>query len=130
MLKNIITCIINMIVSRKCIFCSSFYLHNIYQVHKKNSKENIGKLGQIFPNLGNLLPIFKKQYKLGKLGNLGPLVFHKLQLITVLHIICNSYKVHLSKTMCGIFHFQFCLVFIEVYIFVQKKHGLFDFKTS
>ena len=43
-----------------------------------------------------------------------------------------KYKVHLSKTVCGIFHFR--LVFIKVYIFVQprmfKKQRLFDFKTS
>ena len=34
------------------------------------NKENIGKLGQISSNLGNLLPILKKP---GKLGNVGPL---------------------------------------------------------
>ena len=64
-----------MIVSRKRIFRSSFYLHNIYQAHKKIlNKENIIKLGQIFSNFGNLLPIFKKQKKkIGKLGNLRPL---------------------------------------------------------
>ena len=39
-------------------------------------------------------------------------------------------KTHLSKTMCGIFHFRFCLLFIEVYIFFNKKHGLFHFKRS
>ena len=30
-------------------------------------------------------------------------------------------KVHLSKNVCGIFHFQFRLVFVKVYIFVQQK---------
>ena len=30
-------------------------------------------------------------------------------------------KVCLSKTVCGIVHFQFCFVFIKVYIFVQQK---------
>ena len=29
--------------------------------------------------------------------------------------------VHLSKTVCGIFHFRFRLVFIKGYIFVQQK---------
>ena len=32
-----------------------------------------------------------------------------------------KHKVHLSKTVCGIFHFRFRLVLIEVYIFVQQK---------
>ena len=39
--------------------------------------------------------------------------FWKLQLITVLLLICDSYK-----TVCGIFHFQFRSIFIKVYIFV------------
>ena len=30
-------------------------------------------------------------------------------------------KVRLSKTVCGIFHFQFRFVFIKVYIFVQQN---------
>ena len=32
-----------------------------------------------------------------------------------------KYKVHLSKVVCGIFHFRFRLVFIKVYIFIQQK---------
>ena len=32
-----------------------------------------------------------------------------------------KHMVHLSKTMCGIFHFRFRLVFIKLYIFVQQK---------
>ena len=32
--------------------------------------------------------------------------------------------VHLSKVVCGIFHFRFRLIFFS------KKHGLFDFKMS
>ena len=40
-------------------------------------------------------------------------------------------KDRLSNSVCGIFHFWFRLVFIEVYIFLfYKMHGLFDFKTS
>ena len=30
-------------------------------------------------------------------------------------------KVRLSKTICGIFHFRFCFVFIKNYIFVQQN---------
>ena len=40
-----------------------------------------------------------------------------------------KHKVHLSKTVCGIFHFRFRLVIIKVYIFVQQKAWTFDFKT-
>ena len=32
-----------------------------------------------------------------------------------------KYKVRLSKTVCGIFHFRFHFVFIKVYIFVQQN---------
>ena len=52
--------------------------------------------------------------------------FRKLQFITVLLLTLQflyelKHMVHLSKTACGIFHFRFCLVFIELYIFVQQK---------
>ena len=32
-----------------------------------------------------------------------------------------KHNVCLSKTVCGIFHFRFCFVFIKVYIFVQQN---------
>ena len=32
-----------------------------------------------------------------------------------------KHKIHLSKTVRGIFHFQFRLVFIKVFILVQQK---------
>ena len=32
-----------------------------------------------------------------------------------------KHKVDLFKTVLGIFHFQLCLVFIKVFIFVQQK---------
>ena len=32
-----------------------------------------------------------------------------------------NHKVCLPKTVCGIFQFRFCLVFIKVYIFVQQN---------
>ena len=32
-----------------------------------------------------------------------------------------NHDVHLSKTVRGIFHFRFRLVFIEVYVFVQQN---------
>ena len=32
-----------------------------------------------------------------------------------------KHKVHLSKTVCGIFHFRIRLVFIRICIFVQEK---------
>ena len=39
------------------------------------------------------------------------------------------HKVRLSKTVCGILHFRFRIVFIKVYIFVQQKHGLSGFEN-
>ena len=32
-----------------------------------------------------------------------------------------KHKVHLPKTVCGIFHVRFHFVFIKVYIFVQQN---------
>ena len=32
-----------------------------------------------------------------------------------------KHVVHFSKTVCGIFHFRFCLVLIKLHIFVQQK---------
>ena len=50
--------------------------------------------------------------------------FCVLQLITVLFLINDffelKHKVRLSKSVCGIFHFQFRFTFIKVYIFVQQ----------
>ena len=41
-----------------------------------------------------------------------------------------KHKVDLSKTMSGIFHFRFRLVFVKCIFLFNKMHGLFDFKTS
>ena len=41
-----------------------------------------------------------------------------------------KHKVHLSKTVSGIFHFRFRFAFTKVYIFFNKMYELFDFKTS
>ena len=54
------------------------------------------------------------------------LFFCELQLITILFLLYDSYinlkdKVRLSKTLWGIFHFQFRFIFIKVYIFVQQN---------
>ena len=51
--------------------------------------------------------------------------FRELQLITVLllnllFLYDLKHKVRLSKSLCQIFYFQFCLVFIKVYIFGQQ----------
>ena len=45
--------------------------------------------------------------------------FHEFQLLTVLLLICDQAR--LSKTMFGIFHFRFRLVFIKVYSFCSTK---------
>ena len=61
--------------------------------------------------------------------------FSELQVITVFTFNLRflyelKYKVSASKTVCGIFHSRFRFVFIKVNIFVQKMHGLFDFKGA
>ena len=32
-----------------------------------------------------------------------------------------KHMVHVSKTVCGIFHFRFSLIFTKLFIFVQRK---------
>ena len=56
MLKNI-TCIINMIEHKMHILLTFLLTQYISGTQKILNKENIGKLGQISSNLGNLLPI-------------------------------------------------------------------------
>ena len=43
----------------------------ISDTHKILNKENIRKVGQISPNLGNLKPIFKKAVKIRKIKTAG-----------------------------------------------------------
>ena len=62
-------------------------------------------------------------------------LFRELQLMPGLLLVFSThtrlkYMGHLSKTVCGFFHFRAGLVFIKLYIFVQKKQGLLCFKTS
>ena len=45
-------------------------------------------------------------------------------------IQAEAHVVRLSKTVCGIFHFWFPVVFVKLFFLFNKKHGLFDFKTS
>ena len=51
--------------------------------------------------------------------------FCKLQLITALFLICNSYMSwntrFVSLKLCGIFHLRFCFIFIKVYILLQQN---------
>ena len=54
--------------------------------------------------------------------------FRELQLIAVLLLICNSY-IHLSKTVCGIFHFQFPFVLLKFIFSFSKMHEVFKYLT-
>ena len=36
-----------------------------------------------------------------------------------------KHKDRAAKTLCGIFHFRFCFVFIKVYMFVQQNARTF-----
>ena len=42
----------------------------------------------------------------------------------------TKHKVRLFKTVCWIFHFRLCFVLLKYIFLFNKKHGLFDFKTS
>ena len=77
-----------------------------------------------------------KKIPLDKINVTKNMLFFLLWAPTHLTFIFNSqflYKlkhmVHLSKTVCGLFHFRFLLVFIKLYISAQQKawtlfHGL------
>ena len=65
------------------------------------------------------------------LQKLHSLFFHELQIITALFAILISGEAQGSSAMCGIslvsriFHFQFCFIFVIVYIVRQQKaHSL------
>ena len=36
-----------------------------------------------------------------------------------------KHKVHLSKTLRGVFHFRFCFLFVKVDIFIQQNASTF-----
>ena len=78
MLKNIITCIINMIMSRKRIFRSSF------SKQKKYRKITIN-----IPKFRKFITNFQKTVKLRKLGNLGPLGGLGLLYVVVCKVKCQ-----------------------------------------
>ena len=40
-----------------------------------------------------------------------------------------KHKISLSNIVCGIFHFRFCFIFIEIYIFQQNTWSFYS-KTS
>ena len=59
-------------------------------------------------------------------GSESPLLFHSWapthhNFTFNLFLYELNHKVHLSKTVCGIFHFWFCFLFIKVYILVQQS---------
>ena len=69
-----------------------------------------------------------KKFPLDKITGIQKLLsyfFHKLQLISYIFnfqfLYGLKHKVHLSKNVCGIFHFQFCFVFIKVCISAQQN---------
>ena len=45
-------------------------------------------------------------------------------------LISAEAKVHLSKSVCGIFLFDSVSLLLKFIFCSTKKHGLFDFKTS
>ena len=47
-------------------YCTHLFTYTL-GTQKILNNENMGKLGQISPNLGNLLPVFKKTVKIRKI---------------------------------------------------------------
>ena len=50
-----------------------------------------------------------------------PSLFHEPKNLWFLYEL--KHKVRLSKTVCGLFHFRFRLVFVNFFIFVQQNAG-------
>ena len=78
-----------------------------------------------------------KKFPLDKINGkkISSFFFHKLQLITVLLLICNSYMSwsarFVSLKLCVWFSILDSFSFLLKFIFLfNKMHGLFDFKTS
>ena len=65
----------------------------------------------------------KQWYKKGPLFLLQALTHYSFTFDLKLLYELN-HMVFLTKTVSGIFHFQFCFVFIEVIFFFNKIHGL------
>ena len=53
-----------------------------------------------------------------------------LVLLLIRHLYELKHNAHLSKSVCGIFHFRFYFRLLKFIILFNKKHELFDFKTS
>ena len=69
-----------------------------------------------------------KKFPLDKINDTKIALFFLLRVPTYHSFTFNlqflfelKHKVCLSKTVCGNFHFRFCIVFIKVYIFVQQN---------
>ena len=79
--------------------------------------------------------IFKKIFFGQKNGTNNALFFlswaqtHHIFTLNLRFLYELKHKVRLTKTVCGIFHFQFCFALVKVYIFVQQNAWILDFKN-
>ena len=77
-----------------------------------------------------IFPLEKMNVKRNALSFLSRAPTHHRFTFNLRFLFKLKHKVRLSIAICGIFHFRFRFVFIKIYTFVQKTHGLLDFKTS
>ena len=85
----------------------------------RNSLENISYSTQIFKkNVSDKISALKKVLFLSQARAHHSLIFNLQFLYELKH------KADLSKTVCGIFHFWFLLLFIKVYFFAQQNDYL------
>ena len=91
--------------------CKSIYILKVYSTHYTLKKT------QIFLSFGQ-----NKRYKKCRLFFFcARTSAHHSFTFNLRFLYELKHKVHLSKTVCGIFHFWFCFVFIKVYILVQQN---------
>ena len=71
--------------------------------------------------------MFKKfpSDRINALRKMPSFFIREVKRITLLLLICDFYMAwssrFISRKLCGIFHFQFCSVFVKVYIFVKQN---------
>ena len=97
--------------SNTFLISKNIYILKVYSLHytlRKNT--NVKKLSFGESKQYNKCPIFSFVS-----SNSSQFTFNSRFLYELKH------EVRLSKSVCGIFHFRFCFIFIKVYFFVQQN---------
>ena len=69
----------------------------------------------------NVLKIAKVRPLVGQKGPYNPIPTHDRFIFNLQFLYELKHKFRLSETVCGIFLFQFCFVFVKVYIAAQQN---------